>query len=296
MAEVVSLSTTDASNTARFPEGQAPSTVNNGARALEGMLARNIRDTQGYITAGGTANAITIALNATTAAAAVGEAIRFKAAATNTGAVTVTITPSGGAPRGAVAVQRDGAALTGGEIVSGAYYTLEYDGTQYQLSRSSNDNWIKGQKKQSFAINLTNTAGTLQHYTNTAFENTALGNFADKVSGASASAANTPTGADASTNFTSGWKISATDTERLVANTAAQTVADMIGSCVIEYNDTGTALVVYPVFASRNVNGTTQIRLEIGFRNASTGAKFPLTTANIAAGKVIAVKFVGYLA
>jgi len=133
MAEIVSLSVTDASNTARFPEGQAPSTVNNGARALEGMLARNIRDTQGYITAAGTANAITIALNATTAAEATGERIVFKAAATNTAATTVTVTPSGGAARSARNIYRNGAALTGGEIISGSYYTLDWDGTQYQL-------------------------------------------------------------------------------------------------------------------------------------------------------------------
>ena len=40
MAEIHDLSVTDASNTGRFPEGQAPSTVNDGARALEGMVAR----------------------------------------------------------------------------------------------------------------------------------------------------------------------------------------------------------------------------------------------------------------
>ena len=45
MAEIDDLSITDASNTTRFPEGQAPSTVNDGMRALEGMLARAFSDT-----------------------------------------------------------------------------------------------------------------------------------------------------------------------------------------------------------------------------------------------------------
>ena len=45
MAEIDDLNVTDASNTGRFPEGQAPSTVNDGARALEGMLARAFKDT-----------------------------------------------------------------------------------------------------------------------------------------------------------------------------------------------------------------------------------------------------------
>lgn len=133
MAEVASLSVTDGSNTQRFPEGQAANTVNDGARALEGMLARNIRDTQGYITSGGSANAYTIALNALTAAAAAGEMITFKANFTNSGAATVNVTPSGGSARGAVAIQRAGKALVGGEIISGGIYTLIHDGTQYQV-------------------------------------------------------------------------------------------------------------------------------------------------------------------
>lgn len=51
MAEIEDLNTTDANNTARFPEGMAPSAVNNGARALEGIMARWHRDTNGSIEA-----------------------------------------------------------------------------------------------------------------------------------------------------------------------------------------------------------------------------------------------------
>lgn len=47
MVETHNLSNTDASNTARFPEGMAPSSVNDGARALEGMISRWFFDTQG---------------------------------------------------------------------------------------------------------------------------------------------------------------------------------------------------------------------------------------------------------
>lgn len=47
MPEIHELSTTDADNTTRFPENQAPSTVNNGARALEGIIARFFGDLQG---------------------------------------------------------------------------------------------------------------------------------------------------------------------------------------------------------------------------------------------------------
>ena len=45
MAEIHDLDTTDANNTGRFPENQAPSTVNDGARALEGIIARWEEDT-----------------------------------------------------------------------------------------------------------------------------------------------------------------------------------------------------------------------------------------------------------
>ena len=44
MAEITDLNITDASNTARFPENQTPGSVNDGARALEGMIARGFKD------------------------------------------------------------------------------------------------------------------------------------------------------------------------------------------------------------------------------------------------------------
>lgn len=47
MAELDDLSTTDANNTGRFPENQAPSTLNNAGRALEGMIARLLFDITG---------------------------------------------------------------------------------------------------------------------------------------------------------------------------------------------------------------------------------------------------------
>lgn len=50
MAEIHDLNTTDANNTGRFPENQAPSTVNDGARALEGLVARWYYDSDGSVT------------------------------------------------------------------------------------------------------------------------------------------------------------------------------------------------------------------------------------------------------
>ncbi len=47
MAEIDDLNTTDASNTGRFAENIAPSALNNGARALEGMIARWVQHHSG---------------------------------------------------------------------------------------------------------------------------------------------------------------------------------------------------------------------------------------------------------
>ena len=47
-AEINDLNIVDDSNVARFPENQAPSTVNDGARALEGIVARRMRNVTGF--------------------------------------------------------------------------------------------------------------------------------------------------------------------------------------------------------------------------------------------------------
>lgn len=52
-AEISDLNTTDASNTARWPESMAPSAVNNSARAMEGYLARWFKDWNGSLATGG---------------------------------------------------------------------------------------------------------------------------------------------------------------------------------------------------------------------------------------------------
>ena len=68
MAEYQDLDVIDDNNTARFPEGQAPSTVNDGARAGEGMTARWYRDTQGTLVTTGTSSAYEITTNRTVSA------------------------------------------------------------------------------------------------------------------------------------------------------------------------------------------------------------------------------------
>lgn len=77
---------------------------------------------------GGTANAITATTIPSISAYVTGAQYTFRAIATNSGATTLKI---GTAP--AVAIQRNVAALVGGEIVNGRHYTVIYDGSVFQL-------------------------------------------------------------------------------------------------------------------------------------------------------------------
>lgn len=76
----------------------------------------------------GTANAIVLTLTPAVSAYVAGQTVKFKATANNTTATTVNY---GG---GVIAIQKNGAALVGGEIKTGRTYELTYDGTVAQLS------------------------------------------------------------------------------------------------------------------------------------------------------------------
>lgn len=79
-------------------------------------------------TSGGTANAQTLTPSVALTAYTAGLHVEFVAGSSNTGACTVNISGLG-----AKNIYRDGAALLGGEIVSGLLYAMVYDGTQFQL-------------------------------------------------------------------------------------------------------------------------------------------------------------------
>lgn len=81
-----------------------------------------------YATNVGGTNAIVAELSPSLSGYEAGLAIRFKASATNTGAVTVNLNSLG-----SKAVQRYGVALVGGEIKADDIVELVYDGAQFQL-------------------------------------------------------------------------------------------------------------------------------------------------------------------
>lgn len=111
------------------PEGWAPSSVNNWGRECMGAIKRQWNRAGPTVTAGGTANAITLTYtNATVAALVRGQTYAFIASATNTGATTLKVDSLA-----ATAIRYGNAALMGGEIIAGQTYVVMYDGTAYQL-------------------------------------------------------------------------------------------------------------------------------------------------------------------
>ena len=123
MAEIHDLEPVDADNTGRWPEGMAPSQVNDAGRALEGILARWAADTDGSLRAAGT-DALTVAAKRTLAAYGDGLVVAFTAAGANTGAATLEVNGLG-----AKSLRRvDGAELEAGALKAGQKCIAIYDG------------------------------------------------------------------------------------------------------------------------------------------------------------------------
>lgn len=112
MAELADLSVTDANNTARFGEGQYIPTLNNGGRALEGMLARANRDRAGITATTGSGTAYSILTNAAYPSHAAGMWFMVRAHVANTGAATLTVNALAAKPLR----RQGGAALVAGDI------------------------------------------------------------------------------------------------------------------------------------------------------------------------------------
>lgn len=132
MAEIADLENVDASNTARFPEGQAPSTVNNGARALEGLVSRWHNTINGSVATTGAADTYVWACPQTLSAYYDGLIICVDINATCTGASTINV-DSLGAKTIKKLNDQDVAA---GDLEAGGKYILVYDGTNFQLMSS----------------------------------------------------------------------------------------------------------------------------------------------------------------
>ena len=134
---VAAWSTTAASNNSSdtglptVADTMTPTQLDDTLRGIMAAVKRYVLDTDGGITAGGSADALTITTNRviSTGHQAAGFSIRFKAGGTNTGAATVAVDGLT-----AASIKRiNGDALSAGDIVSGGIYDLSFDGTNYIL-------------------------------------------------------------------------------------------------------------------------------------------------------------------
>jgi len=127
MSEVQSWSGTAASNNSAspdgFPENMAPSGINNSARENMAAIARWFKDGNGSLTSGGSSNAYTLSPNRTISAYAAGVDFLFTANHANTGAATLNVSSLGVKD----IRDRNGSALVGAEISSGAMVYVSYD-------------------------------------------------------------------------------------------------------------------------------------------------------------------------
>lgn len=119
------------SATANIPMGGFRHT-NLGAavQGTDSVRARDIQDSlASYCTVGGTANAITLTNTIPISAYRAGQEFRFLAKLSNSASVTVAID---GLPAKALNVA--GVALTAGQILAGAWITIGFDGTDFELA------------------------------------------------------------------------------------------------------------------------------------------------------------------
>ncbi|MDH5182460.1 MAG: hypothetical protein OEX12_01100 [Gammaproteobacteria bacterium] len=175
------------------------------------------------------------------------------------------------------------------------------DYRQYKLWSTDNGREIqtelnqRGAKFQNFVIEIRNNAATLEARivsgagTATAYD-TCFETF---------SATYTALGADVS----SGSDFSGSGIGRLsgsintiVLDNYAQAASSEQGVIVGSiFNSSGTIVCAEALLVNRDINGVTRTRVEIQFTDASTGANFDITTANIAAGKIIKIPVLGFL-
>lgn len=119
----------DADSAINWAEGQAPSTVNNSARAMMAEIAKWFGDTDGTLTTTGSSNAYAVTTNNGYTAYFDGLPLVIEANHTNTGAATINVDTIGAAN----IKLTDGTDPYADAIQSGGRYFLSYDGTNFQL-------------------------------------------------------------------------------------------------------------------------------------------------------------------
>lgn len=162
MADVESYSVTPASNTGEFPEGQAPSTVNDGGRQVQADVKIAHNRINGDITAGGTADALTATFSPVHTAHVAGRVLVITAAAANA-TTTPTFTLDGLAAK--TITKNGGQALVAGDIYGAGHELILKDaGTYYELMNPAVTNLtgLTSTVAEINALDLTTGAGTAE--------------------------------------------------------------------------------------------------------------------------------------
>ncbi len=218
------------------------------------------------------------------------------AGVTNNSIVGNKIWSGAGANSNAIYVQSGSTHYIANNFAKGSTFFFGNAGSINSVCENNVDDTTGVMTTQKFSIVLFNNGGTLQHLTKGEGITGGYGSKASRIVNSTAALTTTPTGADSTTAFAAGAKIGSASTNILFMDTAAQYLSSFEGIATVEYNDTGTPVIVTAGNSSININGVTRNRLAFQFFVASTGADFALTTANIPSGKAITISFYGKVA
>src|SRR5262245_6909342 len=122
MAEIFNLDPIDVNNIGRFPENMQFRNVNDGGRALEGLLARWFKDTNCSLVASGTSNNYAVTANRVLTAYSDSLIVGFTPNHTNTGASTLNVSGLGAK----TIVRPNGDTALAGDIVNGSKVLVIY--------------------------------------------------------------------------------------------------------------------------------------------------------------------------
>ncbi|MER9755406.1 hypothetical protein NKJ46_18450 [Mesorhizobium sp. M0166] len=121
----VAASNATADSAVNWQEGQLPSTVNGSARQMMARQAEFLGDIGGALTAGGSANVLTVSANSAFTAYADGLILALRGATDNTSAASINVNGIGAKSIRKVTVSGD-SALSGAEIQADGIYLLMY--------------------------------------------------------------------------------------------------------------------------------------------------------------------------
>jgi hypothetical protein len=160
MSNVSQWSTSAASNNTAppngFPEGQAPSTVNDCSREVMAAVARQFQDSDGSLVTAGTGIAYTLTTNNGNAALADIGLLVFRAHLANTGSATLAVDGLA-----AKTIQADGNNLEADDLVANSLYIAAYNATNdtFDLLNALVNKQVIGTDVQAWDAGLDDIAG-----------------------------------------------------------------------------------------------------------------------------------------